>query len=113
MSIERWITEALDGSGWTFDEVMSGVAKGDFHLFRHPEAVMVTEFIVSPRHKVLHVWAAGGSLAGIDALVPVVEAFGKAHKCDAGGATGRKGWLRYLKKFGYSAAVGAVEKELH
>lgn len=109
--IQQWVEAALAGSGWTFDEIMDGVSRGDFHLFRHPEGCMVAEFITSPRHKVLHVFAAGGSLKAMDDLLPVVENFARASGCDAGGATGRRGWARYLRKYGYRPAQYAVEKE--
>jgi len=110
--IQTWIESALKDSGWTFAEIMDGVSRGDFHLFRHPEGVMVGEFITSPRHKVMHIFAAGGSMAAMMALTPVAEAFGRANGCDSGGATGRKGWVRAMQKMGYRSAVPAIEKEL-
>lgn len=95
---------------------MAGVERGDFHLWLHPHGCAVSEFIASPRHKVMHVWIAGGDLgkglAVIDDLLPEMEAFGRANGCETGGGTGRKGWLRYLKRHGYSPADPAVTKEL-
>lgn len=110
--ISDWIASALDGSGWTPEEVFEGVRAGVFHLFTHEEGCMVGEFIVSPRHRVMHVWAAGGSLKAMTELVPEVEAFGRRNGCDIGGATGRKGWARFSRRFGYGPAVPAVSKEL-
>lgn len=112
LSLSKWISEALEGSGWTVPEILDGIQRGDFHLFMHDEGCMVGEFITSPRHKVMHIFAAGGTLNAMDDLLPTVEAFGRMHGCDIGGATGRKGWSRYLKKFGYSPADPAVAKEL-
>lgn len=110
--IRDWIEAALSGSGWSYEDIMAGVERGDFHLFEHPEGCMVAEFIISPRHKVMHVFAAGGSLDAIRALLPQVEAFGRRHGCDSGGATGRRGWTRFLAQYGYRPAQPAVEKEL-
>lgn len=110
--IRDWIEAALKGSGWTYDEIMAGVGRGEFFLFEDPEGCMVAEFITSPRHRVFHVFAAGGSMAAIERLLPVVEVFGKSAGCDIGGATGRKGWVRYLKRYGYEPAPVAVSKEL-
>ena len=110
--VRRWIASALEGSGWSVDEIMAGVSQGVFHLFVHEEGCMVGEFIVSPRQKVMHIFAAGGSLKAINDLLPTVEAFGRLHGCDIGGATGRKGWARYLRRFGYEPAAPAVSKEL-
>lgn len=110
--VRGWIAAALEGSGWTPEEVWDGVQQGVFHLFVHEEGCMVGEFIVTPRHKVMHIWAAGGSLKAMADLLPTVEAFGRMHGCDCGGATGRKGWARFLRKYGYEPAAHAVSKEL-
>lgn len=110
--VRGWIASALKGSGWTPDEIWHGVQTGAFHLFMHEEGCMVGEFITSPRHKVMHIFAAGGTLKAMSELLPTVEAFGRLHRCDSGGATGRKGWARYLKRFGYEPADFAVSKEL-
>lgn len=110
--IRDWIEAALSGSGWSYEDIMAGVERGDFHLFEHLDGCMVAEFIISPRHKVMHVFAAGGSLDAIRALLPQVEAFGRRHGCDSGGATGRRGWTRFLAQYGYRPAQPAVEKEL-
>lgn len=110
--ISSWIAAAMDGSGWTTDEIWQGIQSGDFHLFVHPEGCMVGEFIVSPRHKVMHIFAAGGSLKAMDDLGPLVEAFGRESGCDTVGATGRIGWQRYARRHGYTPATSAIEKEL-
>lgn len=110
--VRGWIEAALEGSGWTADEIFAGVRQAHFHLFEHPDGCMVGEFIVSPRHKVMHVFVAGGSLQAITALLPEVEAFGRQNGCDTGGATGRKGWVRFLSRYGYEPAPCAVSKEL-
>lgn len=108
----EWIASALEGSGWSLEDIAAGLERGDFHLFQHPEGCMVSEFIVSPRHKVMHVFAMGGTLKAAAELLPVVEAFGRMHGCDTGGATGRRGWSRFLSQFGYLPADPAVSKEL-
>lgn len=110
--VRGWIASALEDSGWTPEEVWEGVQRGVFHLFMHEEGCMVGEFIVSPRHKVMHIWAAGGSLRAMSELGPVVEEFGRRNGCDAAGATGRLGWQRYAKRHGYKPAPPAIEKEL-
>lgn len=73
---------------------------------------MVGEFIESPRHKVMHIFAAGGTLKAMSELGPTVETFGRQNGCDAVGATGRVGWQRYARRHGYKPAVPAIEKEL-
>jgi hypothetical protein len=109
---QQLIGTALDGTGWTWREIVSGIARGEFHLFQNETAALIGEFIVSPRHRVLHIWLGGGDMAGVEALIDEAEAFGRRNGCDAGGATGRKGWVRALRKYGYRPAMSAVEKEL-
>jgi len=101
----------MKGSGWDVSEIMEGVQRGDFHLFMHEEGCMVGEFIESPRHKVIHIFAAGGTLKAMSELGPTVEAFGRLHNCDYAAATGRKGWERYARRHGYVPARG-IEKGL-
>lgn len=108
-----WIEAALTDSGWTFEEIKTG----DFYLFSRPDGCMVAEVISSPRTKVFHVFANGGvkggrGLRAAAEMIPEVEAFGRALGCVVGGATGRKGWVRFLKKHGYQPADVAVQKEL-
>lgn len=114
--MKEWIEKALDGTGWSYDDVMAGVDKGDFFLFSNERAVLVCEFITSPRHKVMHCWAAGGeignSLTDILYLAMEAEAYGVLAGCDSAGATGRSGWVRALEKLGYKRSETAVEKEL-
>lgn len=112
-----WLASALEGTGWTVEQVLDGVERGDFHLFQNEKAVAVVEFIVSPRHKVGHVWAAGGEpndggLAGYLELVPVMEEFCISAGCDIAGGTGRAGWIRVMRDLGYKPSIPAVEKEL-
>ena len=110
--VRGWIASALEGSGNTPDEIWHGVQTGIFHLFMHPEGCMVGEFIVSPRHRAMHIFAAGGSLKAMSDLGPTVEAFARLHHCDMTCATGRKGWLRYARKHGYQPAAPVIWKEL-
>ncbi len=112
LSLSKWIGDALEGSGWSVLEILEGVERGDFYLFMHDDGCMVGEFIVSPRHKAMHIFAAGGTLKAMSDLGPTVEAFGRLHNCDMTCATGRKGWLRYARKHGYSPGEPVIWKEL-
>lgn len=112
MTAQVWLKDALEGSGWSWSEILEGVRHGDFFIFENDTAALLGEFIISPRHKVMHIWGAGGDMAGVKSLIPMAEQFGISRGCDIGGATGRKGWLRALQDQGYSPANPAVEKEL-
>ena len=108
-----WIEAALKGQGLTLDDVREGVRKGWYFLFPAPDGVMVAEFIVSPRMRGVHVLAAGGTLRAMAELTPRIEEFARQAGCNYGGATGRKGWVRWLRRFGYSPSnLSTVEKAL-
>lgn len=100
------------GVGWTYDEIMQGVREGYFFLFECDTATAVGEFIISPRHKVLHIFATGGDMAGFRSLVPMARQFAISNGCGSVGGTGRKGWIRAMRSLGFVAAAPAVEMEL-
>lgn len=110
-NVRSWIASALEGSGWTPEEVWEGVQHGAFHLFMHDEGCMVGEFIVSPRAVGFNVFAAGGALRAIRELIPLAEDFARSRGATFAGCVGRKGWVRYLKRYGYAPEI-AVQKEL-
>ena len=91
---------------------MHGVRDGYFFLFECETATAVGEFIISPRHKVLHIFVAGGDMAGFRSLVPIAKRFAIDQGCDSVGGTGRKGWIRAMRDLGFVAAAPAVEMEL-
>lgn len=113
MKIE-YLQQALEGTEYTAEYVLAGLERGDFFLFSNEKALAVMEFIQSPRHKTAHVWAAGGEknagLAPYLELVPIMEEFAIRSGCDSGGGTGRRGWVRAMKRLGYQAAEPAIEK---
>lgn len=110
--VSGWIASALAGSGTTTAEIADGIEAGYFHLFMHPDGCMVGEFIVSPRCKTFHIFAAGGTLMAMSELGPAVETFGRMNGCTQTAATGRKGWLRYARRHGYQPADPVIWKEL-
>jgi hypothetical protein len=50
----------------------------------------------------LHIMLAGGSMAGLLAMRPDVEAFARRLGCRAVYLSGRKGWRRIFPRFGYA-----------
>lgn len=108
-----WIEAALRGQDLTLAEVRDGVRMGWFQMFHAPDGVMISECIMSPRLRGIHVIAAGGSLRAMAELTPKVEEFARLAGANFGGATGRKGWVRWLRRFGYAPSkLATVEKAL-
>lgn len=108
-----WIAAALKGQGLTVGEVREGVRQGWYYQFSTHDGAMVAELLLSPRLRGIHVLAAGGTMRAIRELTPKVEAFSRLAGCNYGGATGRKGWTRALRSFGYAPSnLSTVEKAL-
>ncbi len=69
----------------------------------------VTEITADDR---LHILLAGGSLDGLLAMRPDVEAFARAMGCRAVFLSGRLGWRRIFPRFGYAFDGEDMVKEL-
>ena len=59
---KAWIESALKKGGNTHDfkDIVDGVMSGDFQLWMGSNGCAVTEIVVYPNKKVLHVFLAGG-----------------------------------------------------
>lgn len=113
MTWEEIVAPALKrAKGNTIEEIYEGLEKGWFHLWRGENAAIVSEFVVSPRHKALNAWLIAGDGAEIERMRPHIEAWAKSQGCDEIGGNGRKGWIRRLKSAGYRPVADAVVKEL-
>lgn len=117
MEIQRclpWIVDALSYSGGTHEptDVIEGILKGTMQLWPGPEACAVTEIVVYPNRKVLHVFLAAGKMEGIVDMQESAEQWGKLQGCTAMTIAGRKGWARVLKDVGYEEKYVTLAKEL-
>ena len=115
--IERclpWIADALEYSGGTHTpvDVAESILRGTMQLWPGPEACAVTEIVVYPRRKVLHVFLAGGNMDKIVDMQKSAEEWGKTQGCTAMTIAGRKGWSRVLADNGYREQFVTLAKEL-
>lgn len=105
-----WLTPALNDA--TLDEVIAELVAGRAQLWPGETAAMVTQCLDGPEGRVLHVWLAGGDLAGVMALKPGVEAWGRAMGCRKVTINGRAGWARILRSDGFRMVDGELRKNL-
>jgi hypothetical protein len=98
-----WIESALERSGGThlFEDIVKAVVEGRMQLWPADDACAVTEIIVFPRKKVLHVFLAGGKLETIVDMNDSAEVWARSLGCDGMSIAGRKGWVKVLKKKGW------------
>ena len=112
-----WIQSALEKGGDTHDfkDIVDGVQSGHMQLWHGLNGCAVTEIIVYPNKKVLHVFLAGGNQGhGIEQITDMHDdavEWGKAQGCDGMTIAGRKGWQRVLESKGWRQQFTTLVKE--
>lgn len=98
-----WITKALEKSGSlnTWEEVVDGVSSGLMQLWADESGCIVTEIVLYPNTKALHVFLAGGELSGILQMTENVKEWAKLQGCSFASFDGRFGWQKPLEKIGW------------
>ena len=109
-----WIEAALEYSGGThtFDDVVDGVTSGRMQLWPAPRGCAVTEIVLYPRKKVLHVFLAGGDMDQILDMIDSAAAWGRTQDCTALTLAGRLGWQRVLDKHGFTPVLVTMERNI-
>lgn len=94
-----WIEAALDYSGGThaFEDIAAAIHEGRMQLWAGPDGCAVTEILVFPRKKVLHVFLAGGKKEQIIDFQQSAAAWGRSQGCTSMTIAGRAGWRRVLR----------------
>ena len=114
---KEWIQSALNKGGDThnFKDIVDGVISGHMQLWLGVNGCAVTEIVVYPNKKVLHVFLAGGDQGqGIKQITDLHDdamAWGKQQGCVGMTVTGRKGWKRVLQSKGWTEQFTTLLKE--
>ena len=108
------IDRALRYSGGThtFEDVRDAVAEGRMQLWENAQSMAITEIIVYPRKKVLHIFLASGTMQGVQDMLRAAEDWGRMQGCEAVTFAGRRGWRRVMNKQGFRDALTVMEKGL-
>ena len=112
-----WIQSALNKGGDThnFKDVVDGVLSGKMQLWLNANGCAVTELVVYPNKKVLHVFLAGGDQGqGIEQITDMHDdamAWAKEEGCSGMSIAGRKGWQKVLKSKGWTQQFTTLAKE--
>jgi hypothetical protein len=110
---QEWIQSALDKGGNTHDfiDVVEGVLGGKMQLWHGEKGCAVTELVVYPKKKVLHVFLAGGNLEQITDMHDDAVKWAKAQGCQGMTIAGRLGWKKILDKYGWKEQFVTLSKE--
>ena len=117
LECQKWIESALQKGGDTHDfkDIVDGVLSGHMQLWLGVKGCAVTEIVVYPNKKVLHVFLAGGDKGhGIKQITDMHDdavTWGKAQGCDGMTIAGRKGWKKVLESRGWSEQNTTLIKE--
>ena len=88
---------------------------GDFQLWMGSNGCAVTEIVVYPNKKVLHVFLAGGDKGyGIHQITDMHDdaiTWGKHQGCIGMTVTGRRGWKKILEPKGWTEQFTTLLKE--
>lgn len=109
-----WIQAALDCGGHThtLEDVARAVLEGRMQFWPAPNGCAVTEIIVYPRAKCLHIFLAGGELQQIVDMNSSAAQFARAMGCTGMSISGRRGWVKVLKNHGWNESQTTLVKEL-
>jgi len=108
------IESALRYSGGThsFDDVKAAILDGTMQIWPAPRGVAVTEIIVYPRAKSLHVFLAAGEMDQLLDMIDAAMHWGRSQGCTAMSMTGRFGWQKVLAKHGWKPKHITLERSL-
>ena len=109
----KWIEDALEYSGGThnFDDVAQGIIEGRMQLWPAERGCAVTEIVLYPRIKVLHVFLAGGEMDQIIDMIDSAVEWSKTQGCTSMTISGGHGWQKVLSKHGVQPVMTVLKKE--
>ena len=108
------LQSALDLSGGThtFEDVVEAVDEGLMQFWPASESCLVTQLIVYPQVKAIHIFLAAGNLEQIKDFDESLDDFARQLDADFITLSGRKGWQRTLKDIGYQTSHVTMFKEV-
>lgn len=105
---------AYAGGTHTFEDIRAGVEAGSLQYWPGPRSVIVTAVEDYPRKRALHFFLAGGDIAELEEMYPMVEQWGRSQGCTLATMTGRKGWERSFltRREGWTPTAVSFAKDL-
>ena len=119
--VSEWCVAALEyGCGLLeLEDIVAGVAARDMQMWLvfdddRPVAVCITEILSFPRKKMLSAFIIGG--VGLESWVGQLDdtltRYAQGQGCTVLNGSGRRGWERVLKKFGWEHPATTYMKRL-
>ena len=101
--MRKYLEAALahEGVGRSVEDVLERIKSGDAQMWAGKAAFHITEIIIYPNRKTLHVWLSGGDMGELIEMAPKLMAWGKSMGCTDATIEGRLGWERVLAPLGF------------
>lgn len=117
LDIEQYrglIEKALRYSGGTHnsDDIIQSVMAGRMQIWPAKNSMAITEIIVYPRKKALHVFLAAGDKAELLDMIDAAREWGRSQGCTIMTTAGRFGWERVLGNVEWKKSMVVLEREI-
>lgn len=112
--IRKWIEDALAYAGGThtFEDVLEGIRSGRMQLWPAERGCAVTEIVIYPQKKVLHIFLAAGELDQFFDMYEDAAEWGRRQGCTSMSLAGRLGWSKVMKPRGWETKMVVMEKDI-
>ena len=112
--VRRLIGDALEyDPHYNVDDVLKEVREGRAYLWLGNSSIAVTTVIETPNGRRCNIWVAAGDMKELfENIWPSVEGSARELGCKSISLTGRRGWVRAMKGFGFKEVATVVAKEL-
>jgi len=107
-----WLLPALQAEDGDEAALRAEIHSGRAQLWAGEGAAVVSQCVEASTGRSLHIWLAGGALAGVLALRPGIEAWARGLGCEAITIEGRTGWARVLRAHGYEPHGANLRRSL-
>jgi len=110
----QWLQDALDHAGGThsIEDIEDQIRKGLVQFWPGKRSACVTEIIIYPQRRVLHLFLAGGDLEEIREMETCATWYAERMGCSAMTICGRRGWAKALADKGYREYLTTIIKPI-
>lgn len=116
--IKSWENEIERGllcsdGAYSFNDVVAMTLRGELVFFNFDDCFCFCKVVPFPGYNAWHFFLAGGDLESIIKLKSYFMQIARENNCRKLSFSGRKGWIRTLKKEGWHEALHTMHHEVY